>query len=622
MQFSSRVRALAGSTAAAALLGFLGIKATREIGAWRDRVRILEEWQEPAGYNPKVILLYRANQLREHLQEKGYGVIEVNDSSQIAHVAGSTDSICAIVSGHELEKKYLPPFLPYIRAGPKVISRLESAVEQESNRAKLLLYSIAGYHEATAQAGFHEAGQRMRETIAKLFEMRRFIMRKDSYDAHRGGVISSLKTGTPINPGTDYGSLEGLCIKLESVDAAEIKSDHELFGEMGAVLAGPRFYVEFEGAIAVVRDYFIGPTLAEGLSLIAENGNQSEIVRRTLNAVFDIAARYHHHKRRSSPLPSSGAVLQYYRESLGKAFETLAPLAGFPVEKSSLEGLLDEPFLADPKWYTRILDISLPNIKLRIGIEQPGIETLRKFYLDGGIREEREIRAALGFYDQGFRDRHIVDAFARAGFSAYISDYGTDAWIGYAKSFFMREYSAGSRIPVSDFLNFRQHMAQLISALLPNGVATPNELAENFFAMSVLKLFRLAEDALNGAKRNELLFAKGEIMQEDYRSHRERYLQNFLTHSRGLGIVALTGAEYFEHYSHAITFSNIFSNMKRALRAARNEENYSFRNPLSGKLMAYYRMGSSLQCSMEKVGEMLGRVDFPYHVEFKAESSV
>ncbi len=648
-----RIAKLLGGTIAIGVLGILGIKAKQQIESRKDLGDFLEEWQEAPDYNPRVVLLYSQNNdtaidLKDILLGEGYGVLWVTRKSDAIEAISEVGSIRAVVSQYdgaenlrqnEVNKGEF--YLPRIKAPRKVsapgkfLRNLEKIIDEEDEKAHKLLREVAGYYETElGRNGFHKAPEKIESAMQQLIKLG-YVTRRQSFEAHRTGIISMLQSGTPIKRTSHYGSWEGLCLKIESSsDINEIRADSAHFGGSGnwVNIAKPFFYGNLDDeSVIVARSYFIGPTLAQVFPMLKSVPAESrqfanEAIRRTLNAVFEVSAEYNQYKRKALPMKDDArmdAVLDYYKSSIGAGYERISQfLSQDKFRKEEVLELLGNRELRNRGWYERIMDIFLPNVKLLLGIEEPTLEELIGFYSRNGsfaskndVISEKEIKEKFGFYDQGYMDWHIVDNFVRAGFSAYGLKAEERQWIELAKIFFRKEYSAIEK----EYLErsglsgrITRILAELERVEMPSSVISSRSLIANFFIISAYKLFKLVDNSISGGLRNEKSFAAGELMPEDYNSYRQNYLGNALTYAENLSLVALTGAEYFDTYRRTpSSFWEALRGVEQVFGRVVNErghyERKNYSSPLSKSLALYAAIGSELASSSDKFKEYLNR---------------
>lgn len=661
-----RIAKFLGGTIAIGVLGILGIKAKRQIDSRKKLKEFLEGWQEAPYYNPRIVLLYSQNNdagigLKEAVLSKGYGMICVTRKSDAIEAINEVGSIRAVLSQYdgtenlrqnEVRKGefYLPMIKAQKRASNpgKLLGNLEKIIDEEDEKAHKLLREIAGYYETeSGRSGFHKAPEKIESAMQQIIRLG-YITRKQSFEAHRTGIISMLQSGTPINRTTHYGDWEGLCLKIESSsDIDEIMADSAHFDVSGnwVNVSKPFFYGNLDDeSVIVARSYFIGPILAQVFPMLksapAENRQfANEAIRRTLNAVFEVSAEYNQYKRKALPMNDDArmdAVLDYYKSSLGAGYDRLSQFFSKDMfRKEEVLELLEDRALKNREWYVRIMDIFLPNVKLLLGIEEPALEELIGFYSKNGssaskndVIGEKEIKEKLGFYDQGYRDWHIVDNFVRSGFSAYGLNAEEGLWIDLAKIFFRKEYSAIEK----DYLarnglsgRITRILAKLERVEMPSSVISSRSLIANFFIISAYKLFKLVDNSISGGLRNEKSFAAGELMPEDYNSYRQNYLGNALTYAENLSLVALTGAEYFDTYKRAPSsfweaLTGVEQVFGRVVKERSHYERKEYSNALSKNLALYAAIGRELASSADKFKAHLYRErdSSGFIVEFKS----
>ncbi|MBI2574721.1 hypothetical protein HYV82_02440 [Candidatus Woesearchaeota archaeon] len=683
-KFVSLHRFLIGAAGVASAVG--GLMAHKKFEEARRSRRFLDKWHEAEDYNPRVVLLYygegHAGQaIKDALLDKGYGVLWVKNYNAAQDAIRKVGGISAIVAEPDAdkpwldeEKKWVSGYMkPVLKApgksGPgisggyrmkRLVSRLEEVMQQEDDKAYRLLRVVLGYAEtAMGKESSEPVPPEVAAAVKELVQRRRFIMRADRLDALRGGVKATLMSGAPINPESHYidpetGEVEkGLCMKLEQAgNLEEIISDAGHFNSessgQAARMARPLFHVGMgDGTAVVVREYFIGPTFANVVSMLAslasnrDNSfsleNPREAIRRTMNALFNISARYHEYKRKaipcSSPDERASDVMKYYRARLSSAYERMEPLImETGISKERVMALLDEPALKRREWYGRVMDIALPNFKLRLGIEEPGIEELVDFYVrDERLVRGRELEGATGVYDQGYMDRHYMEPLIAACFSAYGLPVADGNWIGHAKAYIEREYltRTGFGVPQSGMNRaLKIALGSLRSVLAETGVIFPKDLAANFFIISAYRLFTLVDNRLSAAGENERLFAGGDVGTEEYALRRNTYLDNMRAYSESLHLVALTGALYFEKAERSHTFRQAWSSIGNAFNEAKAatdaevdaaHETRLFTKPLALLLAGYAAIGGELSGHQERIKAVLeeARAGCAYAVEFR-----
>ncbi len=644
---------VASGAIAAGILGFLGIRAVKSRSERKRLESLVEEWEETDEYNsPRVVLLYyekgeEGKRARELLWERGYGVIWVNQKDDAQSALKSLDSISAVV--HEARLPNLAPnnlkvtdniYLPVMKISgnaardAKAYEKLKDEIDERCLKAQGLLSRIVGYYDTEiAQRGFHRAPKDIESALTGLVAAKRFIMLRETYEAHRGGVIASLKTGAPINRRIHYATSEGVCFKIESrSDLEEIARDYELFGNREeGVLAKPCFYAVLDEQTAIVaRSKFIGPTFAQVFSklLLWEDAEfVHEAIRKTLSAAFEIAAEYHKYKRSEEEAITDEVmtrVMSHYKANIGPTYVRLRPLIeNCGISEQEVVGLLDNEVLLRKEWYLKVLDLFPPNFKLILSKEEPTLDELIGFYSrdkgKGGKRnviDEAEIKDSIGFYDQGYAPWHLVDNFVRAGISAYGLPAKSGAWIDYAQDLFMKDLLAMEGVRgismydtkdtvVSEIFSYLRKVASTVRV---QGEVTPDHLAVNFFVIAAYKLFRLVDNAISAAIRNEQSFAEGEMYPAQYNAYRRQYAANVRAHGENLFYVALTGAHYFETDNGRDTFVKVFAGMRRSfITAGRTPDDIpAFSNPLAKGLMAYAVIGREI---MNNAGKVHGMFD-------------
>ncbi|GEM_PF-5703484 len=648
---ADRINSPKGAAAiAASVVGtVLGVLAYRRIQETAAHRQLYAELGETDIENPHVVVLYSNNtessaSLKSDLLDQGYAVVAVETRAAAVEVIRRFRSISAIVH----ERGAMPPknnaddYIPALSipanyemlsgdAKERFLNRLEGRVRAHYNESYSYLRQVARHVERLLEGNeFPEVKGNVAIALRKLANMHEPIMRRDKLESHRGGVRAATISGSRIDAESYY-SRNGFFIKLERRDVPEeldavvreIWDDWKYSSSPGseqvAGFAKPYFHARISpDEEHYVGEYCTGPTVSEAFILLKGLEDQAfarSATERTLDAVFNIAIKYHRYKREKRkreerPLGREkirGILDGYVAESL-KAYERLSALvpdsasAGF----TDALNLLTEPMMHDERLFGRTLDMMLTHFKLKLPRERVNLEELRDFFKEGGrAKTERDIEAGMSVYDQGFRDRNYLDNFVTAAFSAYHGRLD-ERWIDRARRYLLKEF----------------RLRAGLSALFPvSEMIHPRIMGYNLLAMAAYKLLRLAYFSINTAIEAEHDFLQGQIRPQEHDRLVNMYINNAVTYASSLAMMARTAAIYFESNPNGVKkYGQLWVKLKDAYKCAESGEAGLADNDISKRFMVFYEFGNGLAGAENGMRAMIQKVREGYrHIaEFKA----
>lgn len=595
-----------------------------------QRRRFAEEWNKAEARYPKVVVIHHSNpqaadvlkswllnpEWREDREE--YGVVVVSNREDIPEALSYVKAGAVLYDRSLREREVRMPdgsSLPMIKApsleeilraesrgtARQASERMEKKITGAMERRKQPFYEIlrrvADYFESSeGREGFAEA----REDIAKMLGA---LVKSGQpldyvgWDSHRGGGFAVTYSGRPIDKSRHYD--RALFMKREEGSIARYIEDDAFFNspqrKENARFARPFAYANMaDGGAVAVMEGITGPMLAYVFSSLmeyvahVERRTQkelrpvvNEIILRTMSAYFSEAADYHVHHALSTKMDKAdkrvAAVVEHYKDAGWVAYRVLRPLmqeAG--VDEKGFEYVLSAfelPELGNPEMYRVVMDLSLRNARIRtMRIELPDIDEIFGFYIrKGRVVSEAEIRGSLGIYDIGYtepEERHLVDEFGRAAFSAYLGGLEETDWIRLARSYVEKEISARAGAKSGSLESLLKHIAALRrqTSKLP-----PDVFVQNLYGVGSFRFLRFVEDSVNAAMKNEESLAKGDIKPSEYGSNRGLYVGNASIYLRSWFLFSLSGALFFRNNTEVKSYPKVWKELGEAWKEAREK---------------------------------------------------
>lgn len=608
------------------------LEEQKRLAELRDR------WKSVSSYPPSIVVLYfpgnNSLSISDSFLDNDYGVYQARSLDDAVGACRELANVRAVVTPRRLSR-LTDTGIPVLRPS-EIRGGLEKQVLSSNAKTYLALRLVAGDFESRLNSTF-SVESRAPEDVSRAIDylVKSLWLRVLTIDAHRGGAHAMTRTGNPIGPKGRY-PLPGICIKVEELsDIKQIIEDTEHFRKnQTATLASARAYAGVpnqDNRVYVERDYYFGPSVASVIATVSrfsmdghltlESRLAQGIIRNTMDAIFNVATRYQGFKQeqmdRKRIEPSVKETLEYYRSSSVAAYKAAEPVLCGKVPREMLESalmVLENESVRKPRFYGIVMDSLLPNFKLNLGIEDPGIEELLNFYFrKGEVIPPREIEENLVVYDQGFKKRNYFDTFVRAGLSGYHGGVERMDWIALAKNY-TAKMAYGTAVRSGFF-----------SGLIGRGALEPRDTAVNLFAISAYRLFRLAGDAIMAAIENEKAFACGRIDPKEYLAKRELYEANARVYGRNLELVALTGCLLFDNpMRFPGSLDSLWARVGDSFREAQEMANHTgtpsmLDTAIASQLAAYSMLGAAVHSSGPQLEELLqrSRQECPYVVEFR-----
>ncbi|MBI3033571.1 hypothetical protein HYY72_00230 [Candidatus Woesearchaeota archaeon] len=565
-----------------------GIVVARDIS---DARRILDDAKKPDGVRISAIISGHGR--RDEQGIKDYELRTADGSTIPRRTVRSLEDLVGRDSPGEAKARL-----------DRLEGNLQQSIRRRNEPAYQLLREIGGYFDTRRAQSFRTPPENIEDALRELMSRGNGILRYLGEDSHNGGGFFTSHTGEPIID-DEYYEHSGLFFKIDTLaNTNSHVQDYAGFNSPAsgqvARFARPLTAVPYkkegkgmeaghpESLEIFVTEYFMGPSFAAAYEkmigrlreLEAGTGSlRAEMERydaeimliRTIimnmqSARFSVAAKYHQAHRADSPDASGvDAILQDYAVKAPIAYGVLKPLLkGTGHDEAAFGrfiGCLGRPELRNATYYGLIMDLSLQNAKLMMGINNPGLDEIISFLTtQGRVLTPEEIEPLIGVYDTGYKKKHYVDTLTRGAYSSYVEGLENPDAIRYAVKFAEKELYA--RIAANQGI-----IANAISALNYFGRFRQEranisiwELAVNFHVITAYRLMRMAEDSVKGALRNELLFAAGKLKPDEHAYYRKLYEGNVRVNSHSWYLSAMSGALFFEANRPE---SNTFRSLKR-----------------------------------------------------------
>ncbi len=615
----------------------------------RKKDALNAEYRRAQQFYPTILLVYdnnveAAEELARHFMQKSpdkYGVL-IADSKDTARAMLQNATVSAVLSpygrgdGRALtETEARQPngsVAPRIKTGNRTPDALEETIkrllERRTDPAKDQRMQIAGFFEDTRN---RECFRRELDVpneislyLADLVSRGHSILQFMDLDSHRGGGFAVSYSGTPIDKKSSYAH-PGLFMKLDSSKFLPRYREDDLYYNQSQKQGMPRFaqpyvavpYNELKNIL--VMEYFHGPMSAYVLRTMSgfrdsqgisqtERVIADEIIHRTLFALLRINADYvRRHQERSRITPERvDTSISHYQAAIMAAYHTLQPLfdaARLSEAEFKSVMMLEGNRLRNPAYWGTIMDLSLHNSKFRrMGIEEPELEELIDFYKNGSGRVMSIDRIAeeFGIYDIGYttpQDRHMIDAFGRAAFSAYL---GSDI----KRRFRYLEDWADSKMSVE------------------SGRTSPLEFAEHFAIFTSLRYLRFVEDSVSALMEIERLLAVGERKPSEHMQKKRLYMDNTITYLNNWEDLLLASAYYFEKNPTPRNQRQFITDLQHSFEKAHSSANHPLpAEGIAGRFARLYQAVHEMKQALPEISERMlldARKEIPYRVMFSA----